>query len=104
MNTATNYKSEIGLKVKSLEQYVKERYPTKEKRLKADERFLRLRLGYEIYVARKRKKLTQTELARKLKTKQSVVARIETGEQNLTTDKLGEIAKILGRELKIEFI
>ena len=103
MKKEINKKIRIRLKAKTLAQYLEERYPTKEKRLQADERFLRLRLGYEIYLARRKKKLTQSELAKKLKTKQSVIARIETGEQNLTTDKLNEIAGVLGKELKIQF-
>ena len=90
--------------VKTLDQYLKERYSTKREKARADERFLRLRLGYEIYLARKKKKLTQKELAKKLNTKQSVIARIETGEQNLTTDKLNKIAQVLDRELKIDFV
>ena len=98
MNTKPN------LSYKTLDQYLAERYPTKQKRNRADERFLRLKLGYEIYLARKKKHLTQSELAKRLNTKQSVIARIETGEQNLTTEKLNEIAQVLDRELKIQFI
>lgn len=43
--------------------------------------------------------ITQTELARKLKTTQSAVARIESGKQNVSTDTLKKIGKALGRNL-----
>lgn len=97
-------KNRIIIKAKTLGQYLKERYPNNKKRIQADERFQRLSVGYEIYLARKKKKLTQQRLAKKLRTTQSVIARIERGEQNLTTDKLNEIAKVLNKELKIEFV
>lgn len=90
-----------NLKLKSLEQVLKEQYPTKQARAKLEEGFNRLSLGYQIYVARKKKHLTQSQLAKKIKTKQSVVARIETGQQNLTTEKLNDIAKALNKRLTI---
>ena len=93
----------IKIKAKPFEQYLKEKYPTKEKRTQLNERFQRLNLGYEIYLARKKKRFTQTELAKRIKTTQSVIARIEKGDQNLTTDTLNQIAKALNKRLMIEF-
>jgi len=90
-----------NIKTKSLKQYLKEQYPTKSARKKADNRFSRLALGYEIFLARKHRKLTQAELAKKLATTQSEIARIESGEQNLTTDKLNKIAEALKKKLEI---
>lgn len=81
--------------------YLQERYPTVKSRAVADERFKRLELGYEIYSARKKKKLTQIELANKMQTTQSEVARIESGDQNVTYDKLVIIARILRKEFRI---
>lgn len=43
--------------------------------------------------------MTQSDLARKLKTTQSAVARIESGKQNVSTDTLKKIGKALGRNL-----
>jgi len=63
-----------------------------------------LEIAYQILQLRKQKKMSQLELAKKLGTKQSNVARIETGQQNLTTDTLQKIASIFNRELKIDFI
>lgn len=91
------------MKVKTLKQHLKEQYPTKRSRKKLEDGFSRLALGYEIFLARKHKKLTQAELAKKLATTQSVIARIENGEQNLTTDKLNKIAEALKKKLEITF-
>ncbi|MDO8516169.1 MAG: helix-turn-helix transcriptional regulator [bacterium] len=89
------------IKTKSLKQYLKEQYSTKGAREKADESFSRLSLGYAIYKARKERGLTQAGLAKKLFTTQSEVARIEGGDQNITTDKLNKIAIALNRKLEI---
>lgn len=43
--------------------------------------------------------ITQSELARKLKTTQSAVARIESGKQNISTDMLRKIGMALGRNI-----
>jgi len=41
---------------------------------------------------------------RKLQTTQSAVARMETGQQNFTTDMLQKIATAFKRNLRIEFV
>ena len=64
----------------------------------------RLETAYGILQLRKQKKMSQAELARKLKTTQSAVARMESGQQNFTTDTLQKIATALGCNLKIEFV
>jgi len=89
------------IKTKTLVQYLKKRYPTKASREKADNSFSRLLLGYEIYAAKALSVLTQKELARRIATTQSEIARIESGEQNLTTDKLNKIADALRKKLEI---
>ena len=53
---------------------------------------------------RGKKGLNQTELAKKLKTTQTVVSRIEHGDQNLTLRTLSNIAQALGKELKVELV
>lgn len=94
----------LKIKTRSFEEFLKERYPTKKIRAKADARFQRLALGYEIYSARKKRGLTQKELAKRLETTQSEIARIESGEQNVTADKLNKIANSLQGKLKISFV
>lgn len=63
-----------------------------------------LEIAYQILKLRKQKGISQAELAKRLGTKQSNVARMETGQENFTTDTLQKIASAFKKELKIEFI
>lgn len=54
--------------------------------------------------ARAKKDLTQAELAKKLGTKQSAIARIESGRGNPTYKYLQKIAKATGTTLHIRFV
>ncbi|PIS39889.1 MAG: transcriptional regulator [Candidatus Nealsonbacteria bacterium CG08_land_8_20_14_0_20_36_22] len=63
-----------------------------------------LEIAYQILQLRKQKRMSQKELAKKIGTKQSNIARIEAGEQNFTTDTLQKIANAFDRELKIDFV
>ena len=63
-----------------------------------------LEIAYQILQLRKQKKMSQAELAKRIGTKQSNIARMEAGQQNLTTDTLQKIASIFKRDLKIEFV
>ena len=56
-------------------------------------------IGRRIADLREAAGLTQTELAKKLKTTQSAVARFESGSQNVSTDTLKKVSKALGRNL-----
>jgi ribosome-binding protein aMBF1 (putative translation factor) len=53
--------------------------------------------------ARLKKGWSQDQLARKLKTKQSVVSRVETAKTVPTLSFLKRVAKVLDASLKIEF-
>ncbi len=63
-----------------------------------------LEIAYKIAEARAEAKLSQAQLAKKIGTKQSNVARMEAGEQNFTVSTLMKIAHSLGRELKVSFL
>lgn len=63
-----------------------------------------LEIAYQILKLRKQKGLSQTELAKRIGTKQSDIARMEAGQQNFTTDTLQKIASAFERELKIDFV
>ena len=52
-----------------------------------------------IHRERSRKGLTQSDLAHALKTTQSAVARMEHGEQNLSTEMLAKLGRALGKPL-----
>jgi len=56
-------------------------------------------LGKQIADLREAAGMTQTDLARKLKTTQSAIARIEAGKQNISTDTLKKLSRALGRNL-----
>lgn len=56
-------------------------------------------IGKRVADMREAAGLTQAELAKKLKTTQSAVARLESGTQNVSTDTLKKISKALGRNL-----
>ena len=88
----------------SFEQYLAQQMKNKAFRDAYREESQRLRVAYQVWQLRKRQKLSQKELARKLNTTQSVVARMESGQQNFTTDTLQKIASIFKRDLKIEFV
>ncbi len=69
-----------------------------------DEYGKQLEIAYQILQLRKQKGISQSELAQKIGTRQSNVARMEAGQQNFTTDTLQKIASVFKRELKIEFV
>lgn len=56
-------------------------------------------IGSKISALREAKGITQKEFAEKLRTTQSAVARIEKGEQNLTTEMIEKLSIALDREL-----
>lgn len=49
------------------------------------------------------KGLTQAALARKLGTKQSAIARLESGTANPTLESLRKVARVLNAKLKVTF-
>jgi UDP-N-acetylglucosamine 1-carboxyvinyltransferase len=57
------------------------------------------KIGQLIYQIRQERGLTQTEFAKRLKTSQSAVNRIEHGRQNLSLDTLGRISDVLNKQL-----
>ena len=64
----------------------------------------RLMIAYKIAQLRKKEKISQADLAKKLGTTQSVIARMEGGNQNFTADNLQKIAASFDRRLKVEFV
>ncbi|PJC37486.1 transcriptional regulator [Candidatus Peregrinibacteria bacterium CG_4_9_14_0_2_um_filter_53_11] len=80
------------------EQHLAKRLTTPE----ALERYERLSIGEEIRNLRAERRMKQAELARRLKTSQSVIARIENGKQNLTLKKLTQLAFALDVNLIVE--
>lgn len=67
-----------------------------------DEAGKQLELAYGILQLRKARKMSQAELAKRVGTTQSNIARIEGGNENLTVLSLTRIAAALGKELEIK--
>ena len=63
----------------------------------------RLQVAHEIAQLRKEEKLSQGEFAKKLRTTQSVISRMEHGNQNFTLGSLERIARVFGKEIRVEF-
>lgn len=57
----------------------------------------------KIIELRMRKKLSQKELAMRLKTKQPALSRIETGASSPTIEFLSRLAQAVGKKLEINF-
>jgi transcriptional regulator with XRE-family HTH domain len=62
-----------------------------------------LEIAYQILQLRKKKRMSQAKLAKKMGTKQSNIARMEAGNQNFSVDTLQKLAGALGADLKIVF-
>jgi DNA-binding XRE family transcriptional regulator len=62
-----------------------------------------LKAAIELRRLRKQLKISQNELARKMKVKREFITRIETGEQNITLATLNRIAEATGREFECHF-
>ena len=62
-----------------------------------------LEIAYAVLKLRKKHKMTQEELAKKVGTTQSNIARLESGQQNFTVATLMKIAKIFEKKLEINF-
>ena len=61
----------------------------------------RYQLISDLIALRIKKGLTQEDVAKKMGTKQSAIARIESGDENLTIDSIQEISEALGAKVKI---
>ena len=62
-----------------------------------------LKAATELRKLRKQLKISQNELARKMKVKREFITRIESGEQNITIETLNRIAEETGKEFEFHF-
>ncbi len=60
-----------------------------------------MRIAEELYKARKAAKLTQKELAEKLNTSQSFIARMERGKVNMTIQTVAKYAAACGKKIAL---
>jgi len=66
-----------------------------------NEERLRLKLARQIREFRKQKKLTQKTVAKRSYMTQSVIARLERGEDGVSVDTLGRVAHALDKNLTL---
>ncbi len=92
------------IKYLSFERHLSEQLKNPEFKKHYDEYGKQLEIAYQILQLRKQEKMSQAELAKRIGTRQSNIARMEAGQQNFTTDTLQKIASVFKRELKIEFV
>lgn len=81
--------------------YLKKHLKNKEFKRHYDEFGKQLEIAYQLVKLRKEKRMSQIELARKIGTTQSNVARMESGQQNFTVGILNKVAGIFDKDLKI---
>lgn len=62
-----------------------------------------LKAAMELKKLRKDLKISQNELARKMKVKREFISRIESGEQNITIETLNRVAEATGKEFVFHF-
>ncbi len=93
MRNITNYEQYVAKRLKS---------PAFKKAFHGES--LRLKVAYQILELRRKHELTQQELAKKIGTTQSVIARIEQGRENISVDRLDSIAHLFGKQIEVQFI
>jgi ribosome-binding protein aMBF1 (putative translation factor) len=91
-------------KAVDFQEYLAEKFKNPKFKKYYNEYGKQLEIAYRILQLRKQKKMSQAELAKRLGTSQSNIARMEGGQQNFTTDTLQSIASAFKRNLKIEFV
>ena len=62
-----------------------------------------LKAAMELKKLRKELKISQGELAYKMKVKREFITRIESGERNITIETLNRIAEATGKEFEFHF-
>ena len=90
-------------KAVDFQEYLAEKLKNPKFRKYYDEYGKQLEIAYQILQLRKQKRISQSELAKKIGTKQSNIARMEAGEQNFSIDTLQKIAQVFNRDLKVSF-
>ncbi len=62
-----------------------------------------LKAAMELKKLRKELDISQEELAHKMKVKREFIARIESGERNITIETLNRVAEATGKEFEFHF-
>ena len=84
--------------------YLKENLKDDKFRKYFNEHGKQLEIAYQILQLRNKVKMSQADLASKIGTSQSNVARMEAGQQNFTTHTLQKVAEAFDLNLKVDFV
>lgn len=76
---------------------------SKEKQERIRERARYLMVAMELRRIRKKLRLSQAELAKKMDVKREFISRIESGQQNITLETLYKIAEATGKKFEFGF-
>jgi len=97
-------KNKNNQKAVDFQEYLKEKLENHKFKKYYDEYSKQLEIAYQILQLRKQKKMSQLELAKKIGTKQSNVARMEAGQQNFSIDTLQKIANAFKCDVRVGFV
>lgn len=97
----TKIKKNTSEKPTNFRAYLNEELKNKEFKKLFDEYGKQLEISYQILQLRKAKKMSQNELAKRIGTTQSNVARMESGNENFTISFLNKVAVALNKELTV---
>jgi len=92
-----------NIKIRDFDELLKEELKNPEFKKLYDYYGKQLEISYAILQLRKKHNMTQVELAKKVGTSQSNIARMERGQQNFTIETLDKIAKTFGKKLTVDF-
>jgi len=90
-----------NIKAIDFQTYLKEQLKDKEFEKYYNEHGKQLEIAYQILQLRKKAKISQIELANKIGTTQSNIARMESGQQNFTIALLNKVANVFDKKLTI---
>lgn len=94
-------KTKNNKKATDFQEYINRQLKNKEFKNDFNEFGKQLEVSYQILKLRKQKKMSQLELAQKIGTTQSNIARLESGRENFTIGFLNKIAVAFNKELEI---
>ena len=96
-------KTKTKFRATSLDEVLHKTLKDKKAKELFDEYGRQLEISYQILQLRKAKKISQADLAQKIGSTQSNVARLEGGNQNFTIKPLDKVANALDAKLTIKF-
>lgn len=93
----------MGMKIYTLKDHLEESLKDPAFRREWEKSEVEYQLSRQIISGRLKQKMTQLDLAKKAKTTQAVVSRLERMATNASIDLLKRIAGALGTNLRVEF-